>query len=72
MPKYTDKNDLIFESMIQASKVPVSTEEKKALYDAYHSLMKLASKTRQSSRAWDVRMLPIFTPKIPKGGSDDC
>ena len=46
----------------------VSTEEKKALYDAYNSLMELASKTRQSNRAWDVRMLPIFTPKIPKSG----
>tara|TARA_A100001037_G_scaffold173172_1_gene155449 strand:+ start:243 stop:461 length:219 start_codon:yes stop_codon:yes gene_type:complete len=71
MPKYNDNNDLIFNSMIQASKVPVSTEEKKALYDAYNTLMELASKTRKSGRAWDVRMLPIFTPKIPKGGSDN-
>ena len=71
MPNDSDKDDLIFESMITASKVPVSEEEKRALRNAYTSLMDLASKTRKPGRAWDVRMLPIFAPGAPKGINDD-
>ena len=72
MPNDSDKDDLIFESMITASKVPVSEEEKRALRNAYTSLMDLASKTRKPGRAWDIRMLPIFAPEAPKGINDDC
>ncbi|MBK19098.1 MAG: hypothetical protein CMM52_09730 [Rhodospirillaceae bacterium] len=60
-------DDGMFEGLIRASGVPVSEEEKQNLRKAYASLMGLAAKTRKPGRSWDVRMLPIFMPKPPKG-----
>ena len=59
--------DAIFEGLIRASGVPVSDQEKKDLRKAYSSLMGLATRTRKPDRSWDVRMLPVYSPKPPKG-----
>ena len=60
-------DDVMFEGLIRASGVPVSDQEKQDLRKAYSSLMGLAARTRKPGRSWDVRMLPVFSPKPPKG-----
>ncbi len=65
--KPTKDDEKIFEGLIGASGVPVSNQEKSELRKAYSSLMTLAKKTRKPGRGWDVRMLPVYSPKPPKG-----
>ena len=60
-------NDISFEGLIKASGIPVSDQEKRDLRKAYSSLMGLATRTRKPGRRWDVRMLPVYSPKAPKG-----
>ena len=62
-------DDVMFEGLIRASGVPVSNQEKQNLRKAYSSLMGLAARTRKPGRSWDVRMLPVLSPKPPKGSS---
>ncbi len=60
-------DDVIFEGLIKASGVPVSDQEKRDLRKAYSSLMGLAARTRKPARSWETRMLPVYSPKPPKG-----
>lgn len=59
-------DDVMFEGLVQASGVPISDQEKQDLRKAYSSLMGLAARTRKPGRSWDVRMLPVFSPKPPR------
>ena len=59
-------DDVMFEGLVRASGVPISDQEKQDLRKAYSSLMGLAARTRKPGRRWDVRMLPVFSPKPPR------
>ena len=58
--------DLAFEALVRASKVPIGEAEKQELRRAYSALAALAARVRKPGRSWEVRMLPYFCPKRRK------
>ena len=61
----TDK-DALFNSLVEASGVEISENEKKDLRKAYSALMSLAERARPKTkeRPWEIRMAPYYTPKF--------